>query len=369
MPSTEEPVSPSNKPHSRHRLSRYEERTSGISEVEKDLIKVLALRSYHLPGNDWIEDWFQYFNNNHPILSICCHHRLHPIGVRMRIINLIGSIVFGLCVTNMIWLWFLYSEEDANTAIVTISTGGISLGKNATTIVDFSPRDDDGVGQEQEIQITEGMIILWTVGGGLHAFFDNTIWYVTACVCCLPGRALERLGKYRWCGSYLVIFAVLVFTAFASFAVVLRATLDSNDADVKLSDLDTAGITDDTIKLGRVDDVSAYEFMLSYAVELVLALLVYYPIIGTILFSGILGCGKVPVLGGRPHEVLVEARLAAEREKDKDAWIATGHTATSTAASSPASDVESPVECECVESSSSGEYEMCFICSVRRRSA
>jgi hypothetical protein len=282
---------------------------------EKGLVAALGLRSYHLPGNNYCQDWFQYFANNHPIFGICCHHKRHPIRRSMRIINLFGSIVFGLCVTNMIWLWFLYSEEDANTAVVTISRGGlISWGSNtnnATISTDDSDSSNSNsdASKGQDIQITEGMILLWTVGGGLHALFDNTIWYVTACVCCLPGRSLGCLGKYRWCGSYFVVFAVLVFTACASFMIVLRATLDSNEQDVDFSDLDTAGINDDSIQLGQTE-ASAYEFMLGYAVELVLALIVYYPLVGTILFSGVLVCGKIPVLGGRPYEVSVQKRLA-----------------------------------------------------------
>jgi hypothetical protein len=233
----------------------------------------------------------------------------------MRIINLFGSIVFGLCVTNMIWLWFLLSEEDADTAVVTISLGGLSWGantNNATISADVSDssNSNNDITNGQEIQITEGMIMLWTVGGALHALFDNTIWYVTACVCCLPGRSLQCLGKYRWCGGYVVVPFVVVFTACASFMVVLRATLDSNEQAADLSDLGTAGINDDNIKLGQTDEASAYEFMLGYAVELVLALIVYYPLVGTILFSGVLVCGKIPILGGRPYEVLVQKRLA-----------------------------------------------------------
>jgi hypothetical protein len=86
--------------------------------------------------------------------------------------------------------------------------------------------------------------------------------------------------------------------------------LESNEQDVDLSsDLDSAGINDDNIKLGQTDDASAYEFLLGYVVELVLALIVYYPLLGTILFSGVLVCGKIPVLGGRPYEVLVQKRL------------------------------------------------------------
>jgi hypothetical protein len=332
---------------SRDRISRYNERTSNaisesnISQEEKELIAALGLRSYHLPGNNWCQDWLQYFANNHPIFGICCHHKGHPIGMRMRIINLFGSIVFGLCVTNVIWLWFLYSTEDANTALVTISSGGFSLGGNNATNNATIINNDSIIVSGQGIQLTEGMVALWTVGGGLHALFDNTIWYVTACVCCLPGGSMERLGRYRWCGSYMAIFAVVVFTACASFAVVLRASLDSNEQNVDLSDIGTAGINDDNIKLGQTDDASAYEFMIGYGVELVLALLVYYQLVGTILFSGVLVWGKIPVLGGRPYEVMLEKRLAQASNKKDNAWVLPrGNTASTSEESSPVADVD-----------------------------
>jgi hypothetical protein len=343
---------------SQDRLARYNERSSKVisrtaitqdEKDEKDLVAALGLRSYHLPGNNWCSDWIQYFANNHPIFGIWCHHEQHPIGWRMRLINLFGSIVFGLCVTNIIWLLFLYSEEDANTTVATISSGGLSFGintnnTNTTISVDLSDITNSSAtisNNGQEIQITEGMVVLWTVGGGLHALFDNTIWYVTACVCCLPGRSLERLGKYRWCGSYFAVFAVVIITACASFAVVLRATLDDNEEDVDLSSLGTAGLNDDNIKLGQTQDRSAYEFLIGYGVELVLALFVYYPLIGTILFSGVVVCGKIPVLGGRPYEVTAEKRLAqASNKKDHSLVIASAHTGTSTSeASSPMADL------------------------------
>ena len=48
--------------------------------------------------------------------------------------------------------------------------------------------------------------------------------------------------------------------------------------------------------------------------KVILALFVYYPIGGTILFSGCLGCGRIPLLGGRPQEVLMEERRLARRQ-------------------------------------------------------
>jgi hypothetical protein len=75
-------------------------------------------------------------------------------------------------------------------------------------------------------------------------------------------------------------------------------------------------------------------------VELVLALFVYYPLVGTILFSGVVVCGKIPVLGGRPYEVTVQKRLAqASNKKDHSLVITSAHTGTSEA-SSPRADID-----------------------------
>ena len=74
---------------------------------------------------------------------------------------------------------------------------------------------------------------------------------------------------------------VVFFTVIATLAVVLRTS---------------------------AEHLSIYKYLISYATELVLALFVYYPLIGTVLFTGILGCGNVPILGGRPYEVKMEAK-------------------------------------------------------------
>jgi len=321
----------SSKSNSRHRLSQYEERVSGVSQVDREqTIPALALRAYHLPGNSWCDDWIQYFANNHPIFGICFHDKLHPVKPCMRIINLVGSIVFGLAVTNIVWLWLIDNRDESERPVLTLSLGGFSVG-NTTGGVDF----DNGNMRKsrQEIEITQGMVLLWTVGGCLHALYDNTVWCMTACVCCLPGRSLHCLGRFRGCGSYLVIFTVVASAAFASFLVVLRAALDDSEDSVSLSDLNTGGITDDKVDLDdAVDDASAYEFLISYAVELFLALTVYYQVIGTILFSGILGCGRVPVLGGRPYEVMLEERLS----KRQESWVTTPPSSSSSGGGTPA---------------------------------
>ena len=227
----------------------------------------------------------------------------------MRLLNLFASIVFGLLLTNMIWLFFVLSDDyDPDHAILTISLGDpVNSGTNTTLLESIN----EGGG---EIAITEGMVMLWTLGGGLHALFDNTVWYLSACVCCLPCHSQESLERFQKYGTIFMVFAVLCIGAVASFIVVLRASLEDADED-QVEQFDSAGISDDQVDLFGFSDKSSFDFLLSYGVELALAFFIYFPIVGTVLFSGVLGCGKVPILGGRPYEVMVDKKRIERKRR------------------------------------------------------
>eukprot|EP00522_Entomoneis_paludosa_P002887 CAMPEP_0172468636 /NCGR_PEP_ID=MMETSP1065-20121228/61726_1 /TAXON_ID=265537 /ORGANISM="Amphiprora paludosa, Strain CCMP125" /LENGTH=551 /DNA_ID=CAMNT_0013226063 /DNA_START=16 /DNA_END=1671 /DNA_ORIENTATION=+ len=280
-----------------------------------ELIPAMALRSYHLPEYNYCADWMQFMSNTHPLFGICCHHRLHPVAWPMRLLHLLGSVIFGLLVTNLIWLFMVYeNERDQDRPVVTIEVGSLNetLGQIAP-LANLTTTDSDGT----SIEITEGMIFLWTVGGTLHAFFDVTIWYLTACVCCLPGRSMESWAGLKRYGVILIAFTMVAIGAFTSFLVVLRATLsDNEDADLNQA-LDGEDGEEDINPLTDWEDKSSFQFLISYLVEVLLALVVYYPIVGTVLFTGVLGCGRIPVLGGRPYEVK-QAERRQERLEAKE---------------------------------------------------
>eukprot|EP01082_Thalassiosira_pseudonana_P006305 g6078.t1 g6078 contig20:746436-746813(+) len=90
-----------------------------IYEEEDFIRKKLSLRSYHLPGHNWRQDWAMYIRNNRLIFGLCCHHRLHPVTIKHRLIILVGSLAFGLSVTNAAYLWYLYYGDNGynNTAV------------------------------------------------------------------------------------------------------------------------------------------------------------------------------------------------------------------------------------------------------------
>ena len=295
------------------RIEQYNHRPKPVKPAKDPVFTALAWRAYHIPGYSWGEDLRQYFANNHPLLGICCHHPKHPIRTPMRLLNLFASVVFGLLLTNIIWLFFVLNDErDAENAVLTISLGDSQReGLNTTNTVPSSFKND-------EIAITEGMVVLWTFGSAGHALFDNTVWYLSACLCCLPCHSQESLERFQKYGAIFMVFIAISVGAVASFVVVLRASLEDERDNV--AELESAGISDDQVELLHFSDKSSFDFLLSYAIELALALVVYYPLVGTVLFSGILGCGKVPILGGRPFEVAQESKkhLGAKRGRDSE---------------------------------------------------
>mmetsp|Transcript_8739 Transcript_8739/g.21316 ORF Transcript_8739/g.21316 Transcript_8739/m.21316 type:complete len:474 (-) Transcript_8739:49-1470(-) len=300
-----------------------------IEYSDNEIIAAMAVRSYHLPSYSSCADWVQYFRNTHPLFGMCCHHPLHPVKWPMRLLHLLGSIVFGLLVTNLIWLFMVYeNERDTDRAVVTIDVGALNETKLGQVIPlgNLTSSNSESGDGTTEIEITEGMIFLWTVGGTLHALFDNTIWYLVACVCCLPGQALEKCARLKRYGVIMLVFTIIAVGALSSFMVVLRATLaDNEDAEPS----ETGFEEDETNPLTDWEDKSSFQFLLSYIVEVFLAMVFYYPLVGTVLFSGILGCcGRVPVLGGRPYEL-------AQEEKRKRRQVAKNARRARKSASSP----------------------------------
>ena len=287
---------------SKDRIASYAARSAGMTRQEREeLVPALALRCYHLPGYSYWGDLVQYMNNNHPLFGLCCHHRLHPVKVKMRLVNLLGSIAFGLAVTNIIWLWLIFHEIDEDDPFLVVTLNGMDVTENQPNGTAIEEFDESA----KQISISQGMVFLWTVGGGLHAFFDNTIWYCTACVCCLPGQSLHHWQKYQKYSHYFIALTVVLITAVATGAVLMRAAVDANSEETEeVDDVGDVDLREVELRSG----IKAYDFLVTYAVELVLALVLYYPAVGFLLFSGVLGCGTIPILGGRPYEVKQEER-------------------------------------------------------------
>lgn len=157
--------------------------------------------------------------------------------------------------------------------------------------------------------VTKGMVFLWTVGAILHSVYDLVVWNVMACACCHPGGTWgdsPYAHRIKDCGSYVMIPVVLALMGIAAVAVMRRAsnvdavndTYNSNGDDT----VDNAWV--DSVLWTQIDGVQSFSFLSKYAIELALTWFVWFPIVGTVLFSGVLGCGgRLPVLGGRPRDL------------------------------------------------------------------
>ncbi len=294
------------------------------NDDEKRIAAALALRSFHLPGYSLLQDWWQYMVNHHPVWGICCHHRLHPLELKMRLLYFVGSVMFGLAVTNCMWFIFIWGEVDEQQAVLTIRFGEQKYNDDLTA--EYNQEQDAGLlfQNNGEIIITQGMILLWTIGGTLHAFFDQTIWFITTCACCLPGQALECCLFARQYTRIMAVVAVVFTTAVATLAVLLRASVPveqqegEEEEPTNPSDTNTLEewYSQGSQRIGQIpqQSISAYDFLLTYGMELGLSYVVYYPLLGTLFFSGILGCYRIPVLGGRPYEVQQEERRKQRRQ-------------------------------------------------------
>mmetsp|Transcript_18850 Transcript_18850/g.28601 ORF Transcript_18850/g.28601 Transcript_18850/m.28601 type:complete len:323 (+) Transcript_18850:117-1085(+) len=269
-------------------------------ELERQIIQKLASRSYHLPGYKLFRDWTQYLFNNHPVLGICFHHKLHPLKTRQRLIILLGSFFYGVAITNIIYLWFLGTGRDDQEEV-------FALDLSAT-----NGRADDEQAYSTNYSVTSGLLLLITVGSGSHAVFDRFVWTLSACGCCRSGG---RFGNCGCVGAFcktlafsLAIILVVAVVALATCAVVVRATVEESQLKVpffenNLSENRTEVSMQESLELNDIldeFDVTDYSFLRGYALEFFVSLFVYYPFIETVLFSGILGCGCIPILGGRP---------------------------------------------------------------------
>ena len=283
------------------RLSKYNTRAELQRRTERDqaaaIVPILASRSYHIPGNTWRQDWVQYFANNHPVFGLCFHHKLHPVGKCKRIIVLIGSIACGLVISNLLYLYFLSTSQGVDGEFISVD-----FRVNATVA-------SQSVGISN-LSFTNYQITLWTLGTFIHTMFDLSVWYMAACGCCQPGGSLEAWGPHlRWMGSYLTLLAVTLTAATATLIVVVRATLNDHPEAVRPNDsLQSGGLFDDAVEFGETSGPAAYQFLVAWCIEVLISWFVYYFIFGTVFFSGILGCYRLPLLGGRPREVMLLER-------------------------------------------------------------
>lgn len=252
-----------------------------MTEIDKQhIISLLRRRAAHLPGNNWHQDWLQYFCNNHPFLGLFLHHPLHPLLLSQRIYIFIASLSFGLLVTSVIFLHYMYSTENFDEKVILIY---LQI-KDGT----FSP-----------LVISRGMISLWLNNGILHAMFDVSLWHLSACTCFSSRRNHRSLEEI---GSFVVVAISGMLAACGLCAVVVRALA-----------MEMAQANDDNVDWSNIQRWEAFAFLVGFFVELIGVYFLVYPLVITVIFSGVFGCfpGK---LGGRPRDLQIEMnRLLQER--------------------------------------------------------
>jgi hypothetical protein len=299
----------------KERVEQIHERTNRHDDEElaqkRKLVPRLAKRAYHLEeGNTWCQDWVQYQKNTHPVFGLCMYHRFHPIRLPQRVIILVGSIAFGFAITNCVYLGFL---QDGN------------AGSAVTYAYDKSGELAQLTSKYTNVQLETSMIFLLTVGSFLHSAFDMSIWYLMACFCFRPGGYCQKKGggwsrSSALCqtfGIYAAVLVVIVAVVSATFVAVVRLTQDEEIMSEK-----SASFTEELVGEQLGDDSSGppskMAFLVGYVLELFVAFFVFYFFTSTVFFSGILGCGRIPVLGGRPYELRKEKMKKMKREQSAD---------------------------------------------------
>ena len=130
-------------------------------------------------------------------------------------------------------------------------------------------------------------------------------------------------GKCRsLCQNFGIYFAVLVVmcavVAATSVAVIRLNQDEQKEANTLAEDFaDSQLVGGESAEAEEEDYANRWAFLIGYFLELLMALFVFYPLTSTMFFSGILGCGRLPVLGGRPYEMWKQ-RLKAERKQNKN---------------------------------------------------
>ena len=264
-----------------------------VEAQKRRFIRRLAARAYHFPGNSWCEDFIQYTSNTHLVFGIFLHHPLHPVTRRARWFILLGSVAIGLLMSNLIYLWFVHAGFGRDDVVVSFGS----------------------------LNVTKLMVMLWTLGSISHTVFDLSIWHIKACTLCrlLHTNNYVSDRAVRW-GRVVGVLIVLFTLALASYLVLLRASEDykvSLAATIDEVEVEEAVNGESSfIQPMAFGGARYYNFLVGYIVEFILAVFVYNPLIVTVIFTGMLGCnGRIPILGGRPREVMREQRYAMKRQR------------------------------------------------------
>jgi hypothetical protein len=208
-------------------------------------------RAYHLPGNTtWCDDFIQYLTNSHPLFTGCSDYNR---SMCMRFIPVTASLLLGFIATNAVLWWTLW-DESLSTVVFSQSSG--------ENIDDEVSEQSLSIRSGGSIYITVGSLYLWTWVAFMHAMHDILIWYAPSC----NGQTAMLL----WVFLLLGIATVTTVTIYYS---------------------------------GVSLEFGVFDTLISFGVEVFVAWFLWFPLAATTLFSGVLGCFRVRILGGRAWEM------------------------------------------------------------------
>jgi hypothetical protein len=233
------------------RLRKERKKIEARDEAREETVKALGQRAFHLPE---IKNWSEDFRQ-----YLANNHPFFGLFCHWGISPVgFGERVIGMAISILI------SITVTNCAILwgllddTINQELFTLGFG---------------GDEQGFEISLVLIILWTGVGFVHAIHDSLVWYCW----CTKVTVGYFLWLFLWVGAGIII-----------------NTLVSEQAG---------------------NDYDPISIIIYAAIELLVSWLIWYPIAAAILFSGVLGCKKFPVLGGRPREVLLR-QMDLQRKRE-----------------------------------------------------
>ena len=256
-------------------------------EEEEYMMRLLSRKAMHLPNHSYWGDYFQFMKNNHPLFGCCFHHKLHPLRFSHRLYILMGSIAFGLTVSNVIYILYVANDAEMNKLFVEIA-----IGDHALNFSDI-----------EALEITYGMVYLLTIGCFFHSAYDISMWYLSACSCFLNGASCGSRGKYQYVGNYIVIGITGILSAVAIYVVLIRAIYEER---IRMAG---EGFVLNEFDWNEVRKVQSFSFLIGYFIELLLVYFAWYPTLIFLLFNGIF-----PVIG-RDREIKKQYRERVARDK------------------------------------------------------
>lgn len=146
-----------------------EEEGGNIRDIPEKIVPYLAARAYHIPGNTWWQDWYQFcIANNHEVFGIFLHYKHHPVDQFERLLVLLMSIGASLIVSNFFLLYFLW-RDGLEQKTVNATLGDHMLAYEHYRVASF------------------------TVGALIVSMFNLSVWYIAACGCFEAGGRFQHL--------------------------------------------------------------------------------------------------------------------------------------------------------------------------------